>query len=135
MWNDVFAAVLVCLCPDDLYVSYALRGTFRALMRFTHVDHMLCVCVLSCSPSTIRISRKGWHMLLNFCFHSALTFAVFAGGINRIKHPIICQAVSLVPFHLSLMCSGVYRARCVCVCVFMFFMHSASDRNENMLYT
>lgn len=34
-------------------------------------------------------------MLLNFCFHTALTFAVFAGGINRIKYPIICQAVSV----------------------------------------
>lgn len=36
-------------------------------------------------------------MLLNFCFHTALTFAVFAGGINRIKYPIICQAVSAFP--------------------------------------
>ncbi|CAM4728158.1 unnamed protein product [Leuciscus chuanchicus] len=63
---------------------------------------MLCVCVLSCFPSTIRISRKGWHMLLNFCFHSALTFAVFAGGINRIKHPIICQAVGIVLHYSSL---------------------------------
>ncbi|XP_056464821.1 adhesion G protein-coupled receptor A1-like [Gadus chalcogrammus] len=51
--------------------------------------------------SAIRISRKGWHVLLNFCFHTALTFAVFAGGINRIKYPIICQAVSAFPFHLS----------------------------------
>lgn len=51
--------------------------------------------------SAIRISRKGWHMLLNFCFHTALTFAVFAGGINRIKYPIICQAVSAFPFHSS----------------------------------
>ena len=51
--------------------------------------------------SSIRISRKGWHMLLNFCFHTALTFAVFAGGINRIKYPIICQAVSAFPFHSS----------------------------------
>ncbi|KAJ3610578.1 hypothetical protein NHX12_022670, partial [Muraenolepis orangiensis] len=42
--------------------------------------------------SAIRVSRKGWHVLLNFCFHTALTFAVFAGGINRIKYPIICQA-------------------------------------------
>ncbi|KAG8594055.1 hypothetical protein GDO81_001041, partial [Engystomops pustulosus] len=42
--------------------------------------------------STIRISRKGWHMLLNFCFHTALTFAVFAGGINRTGYPIICQS-------------------------------------------
>uniref|UniRef100_A0A673WAA2 Adhesion G protein-coupled receptor A1 n=1 Tax=Salmo trutta TaxID=8032 RepID=A0A673WAA2_SALTR len=52
--------------------------------------------------STIRISRKGWHMLLNFCFHTALTFTVFAGGINRIKYPIICQAVGMVLHYSSL---------------------------------
>ncbi|XP_034040053.1 adhesion G protein-coupled receptor A3 [Thalassophryne amazonica] len=52
--------------------------------------------------SAIRISRKGWHMLLNFCFHTALTFAVFAGGINRIKYPIICQAVGIVLHYSSL---------------------------------
>ncbi|XP_033885678.3 adhesion G protein-coupled receptor A2-like isoform X3 [Acipenser ruthenus] len=52
--------------------------------------------------STIRISRKGWHMLLNFCFHTALTFAVFAGGINRIKYPIICQAVGVVLHYSTL---------------------------------
>lgn len=59
-----------------------------------------CVCFFFFG-SAIRISRKGWHMLLNFCFHTALTFAVFAGGINRIKYPIICQAVSAFPFSLS----------------------------------
>uniref|UniRef100_A0AAR2K1S4 Adhesion G protein-coupled receptor A1 n=1 Tax=Pygocentrus nattereri TaxID=42514 RepID=A0AAR2K1S4_PYGNA len=52
--------------------------------------------------SAIRISRKGWHMLLNFCFHTALTFAVFAGGINRIKYPIFCQAVGVVLHYSSL---------------------------------
>uniref|UniRef100_A0A6J0TQW0 Adhesion G protein-coupled receptor A1 n=1 Tax=Pogona vitticeps TaxID=103695 RepID=A0A6J0TQW0_9SAUR len=52
--------------------------------------------------STIRISRKGWHMLLNFCFHTALTFAVFAGGINRVKYPIICQAVGIVLHYSTL---------------------------------
>lgn len=52
--------------------------------------------------SSIRISRKGWHMLLNFCFHTALTFAVFAGGINRIKYPIICQSVGIVLHYSSL---------------------------------
>ncbi|XP_039626559.1 adhesion G protein-coupled receptor A3 isoform X1 [Polypterus senegalus] len=52
--------------------------------------------------STIRISRKGCHMLLNFCFHTALTFAVFAGGINRIKYPIICQAVGIVLHYSTL---------------------------------
>ncbi|XP_061491582.1 adhesion G protein-coupled receptor A1 isoform X6 [Rhineura floridana] len=52
--------------------------------------------------STIRISRKGWHMLLNFCFHTALTFAVFAGGINRVKYPIICQAIGIVLHYSTL---------------------------------
>ncbi|XP_042592071.1 adhesion G protein-coupled receptor A1-like [Cyprinus carpio] len=52
--------------------------------------------------SKIWISRKGWHMLLNFCFHTALTFAVFAGGINRIKYPIICQTVGIVLHYSSL---------------------------------
>ncbi|XP_035256513.1 uncharacterized protein LOC118218168 isoform X2 [Anguilla anguilla] len=52
--------------------------------------------------SAIRISRKGWHMLLNFCFHTALTFAVFAGGINRVKYPVICQAVGIVLHYSSL---------------------------------
>ncbi|TSK22636.1 Adhesion G protein-coupled receptor A3 [Bagarius yarrelli] len=52
--------------------------------------------------SAIRISRKGWHMLLNFCFHTALTFAVFAGGINRIKYPIFCQAVGVILHYSSL---------------------------------
>ncbi|XP_060097355.1 adhesion G protein-coupled receptor A1 isoform X1 [Heteronotia binoei] len=52
--------------------------------------------------STIRISRKGWHMLLNFCFHTALTFAVFAGGINRVKYPIVCQAVGIVLHYSTL---------------------------------
>ncbi|XP_030058855.1 adhesion G protein-coupled receptor A1 [Microcaecilia unicolor] len=52
--------------------------------------------------STIRISRKGWHMLLNFSFHTALTFTVFAGGINRISHPIVCQAVGIVLHYSTL---------------------------------
>ncbi|XP_029465837.1 adhesion G protein-coupled receptor A1 isoform X2 [Rhinatrema bivittatum] len=52
--------------------------------------------------STIRISRKGWHMLLNFSFHTALTFTVFAGGINRISYPIVCQAVGIVLHYSTL---------------------------------
>ncbi|KAM5140805.1 adhesion G protein-coupled receptor A1 isoform 2-T2 [Mantella aurantiaca] len=57
--------------------------------------------------STIRISRKGWHMLLNFCFHTALTFAVFAGGINRTGYPIICQSVGIV-LHYSSLCTVLW---------------------------
>lgn len=40
-------------------------------------------------------------MLLNFCFHAALTFTVFAGGINRTKYPILCQAVSALCLQLA----------------------------------
>ncbi|XP_073649875.1 adhesion G protein-coupled receptor A1 isoform X5 [Tursiops truncatus] len=52
--------------------------------------------------STIRISRKGRHTLLNFCFHAALTFSVFAGGINRTTYPILCQAVGIVLHYSTL---------------------------------
>ncbi|XP_025735896.2 adhesion G protein-coupled receptor A1 isoform X1 [Callorhinus ursinus] len=52
--------------------------------------------------NTIRISRKGRHTLLNFCFHAALTFTVFAGGINRTKYPILCQAVGILLHYSTL---------------------------------
>ncbi|KAL4699093.1 hypothetical protein H8959_011750 [Pygathrix nigripes] len=52
--------------------------------------------------SAIRISRRGRHTLLNFCFHAALTFTVFAGGINRTKYPILCQAVGIVLHYSTL---------------------------------
>lgn len=45
------------------------------------------------SCSTIHISRKCWHMLLNLCFHIAMTSAVFAGGITLTNYLIVCQAV------------------------------------------
>lgn len=45
------------------------------------------------SSSTIHITRKCWHMLLNLCFHIAMTSAVFAGGITLTGYLIICQAV------------------------------------------
>lgn len=44
--------------------------------------------------SSIHVSRKGWHMLLNLCFHMAMTSAVFAGGITLTNSQIVCQAVS-----------------------------------------
>ncbi|KAL2296334.1 hypothetical protein Nmel_018635 [Mimus melanotis] len=42
---------------------------------------------------TILIPRKGWHMLLNLCFHIAMTAAVFAGGITLTGYRAVCQAV------------------------------------------
>ncbi|XP_060746253.1 adhesion G protein-coupled receptor A1 [Tachysurus vachellii] len=52
--------------------------------------------------SVIRISRKGWHILLNVLFHTAMTFGVFAGGINQIKYPIVCQVVGIILHYSSL---------------------------------
>uniref|UniRef100_A0A3Q3M7I6 Adhesion G protein-coupled receptor A1 n=1 Tax=Mastacembelus armatus TaxID=205130 RepID=A0A3Q3M7I6_9TELE len=96
-----------------LMVSSLLCGTSVIHFIFLHPVVYACTAVmLLClfasiityivHHSAIRISRKGWHMLLNFCFHTALTFAVFAGGINRIKYPIICQAVGVVLHYSSL---------------------------------
>ncbi|CAI9590508.1 unnamed protein product, partial [Staurois parvus] len=52
--------------------------------------------------SSIQISRKGWHMLLNLCFHIAMTSAVFAGGITLSGYLIVCQAVSVILHYSSL---------------------------------
>lgn len=46
--------------------------------------------------SSIRITRKSWHTLLNTCFHIAMTTAVFAGGITLTSHPIACQTVKIL---------------------------------------
>lgn len=63
------------------------RGSLRAGLEFTGAH-----CA-SCSSSTILIPRKGWHMLLNLCFHIAMTAAVFAGGITLTGYRAVCQAV------------------------------------------
>ncbi|XP_029459754.1 adhesion G protein-coupled receptor A2 isoform X2 [Rhinatrema bivittatum] len=52
--------------------------------------------------STIHISRKSWHMLLNLCFHIAMTSAVFAGGITLTNYLVICQAVGIILHYSSL---------------------------------
>ncbi|MCI4381174.1 hypothetical protein PGIGA_G00248810 [Pangasianodon gigas] len=52
--------------------------------------------------SSIRITRKSWHTLLNTCFHIAMTTAVFAGGITLTSHPIACQTVGIVLHYSSL---------------------------------
>ncbi|KAL6456794.1 hypothetical protein MHYP_G00353380 [Metynnis hypsauchen] len=52
--------------------------------------------------SSVRISRKSWHTLLNTCFHIAMMTAVFAGGITLTSYPIVCQAVGIVLHYSSL---------------------------------
>ncbi|KAF0024987.1 hypothetical protein F2P81_021868 [Scophthalmus maximus] len=66
--------------------------------------------------SVIRISRNGWHILLNFLFHTGLTFGVFAGGINQINLPFVCQIVGIVLHYASLstMLWLTFTARNIC---------------------
>ncbi|XP_051525299.1 adhesion G protein-coupled receptor A2 [Myxocyprinus asiaticus] len=52
--------------------------------------------------SSIRITRKSWHTLVNTSFHIAMTSAVFAGGITLTGYPIVCQAVGIVLHYSSL---------------------------------
>ncbi|XP_063167507.1 adhesion G protein-coupled receptor A2 [Candoia aspera] len=52
--------------------------------------------------STIHIAQKCWHMLLNLCFHIAMTSAVFAGGITLTNYIAICQAVGIILHYSSL---------------------------------
>ncbi|XP_039978973.1 adhesion G protein-coupled receptor A1 isoform X2 [Xiphias gladius] len=69
-----------------------------------------------CANDVIRISRNGWHTLLNFLFHTGLTFGVFAGGINQIKLPFVCQMVGIVLHYASLstMLWLMFTARDIC---------------------
>uniref|UniRef100_A0A3Q2Z475 Adhesion G protein-coupled receptor A1a n=1 Tax=Hippocampus comes TaxID=109280 RepID=A0A3Q2Z475_HIPCM len=66
--------------------------------------------------SVIRISRNGWHTLLNFLFHTGLTFGVFAGGINQINVPFLCQIVGIMLQYASLstMLWLTFTARNIC---------------------
>uniref|UniRef100_A0A4X2KQS7 Adhesion G protein-coupled receptor A2 n=1 Tax=Vombatus ursinus TaxID=29139 RepID=A0A4X2KQS7_VOMUR len=69
---------------------------------------LLLLCLFSTiityilNHSSIHVSRKGWHMLLNLCFHMAMTSAVFAGGITLTNYLIVCQAVGITLHYSSL---------------------------------
>ncbi|XP_037537044.1 adhesion G protein-coupled receptor A2 [Nematolebias whitei] len=52
--------------------------------------------------SSIHISRKCWHTLLNTCFHIAMTTAIYAGGISLASYPLVCQAVGIALHYSSL---------------------------------
>uniref|UniRef100_A0A8C7UZB4 Adhesion G protein-coupled receptor A2 n=1 Tax=Oncorhynchus mykiss TaxID=8022 RepID=A0A8C7UZB4_ONCMY len=52
--------------------------------------------------SSINISRKSWHTLLNTCFHIAMTTAVYTGGITLTSYPMVCQAVGIALHYSSL---------------------------------
>lgn len=69
---------------------------------------LLLLCLFSTiityilNHSCIHVSRKSWHMLLNLCFHMAMTSAVFAGGITLTNYQMACQAVGITLHYSSL---------------------------------
>uniref|UniRef100_A0A8C8W0Z9 Adhesion G protein-coupled receptor A2 n=1 Tax=Peromyscus maniculatus bairdii TaxID=230844 RepID=A0A8C8W0Z9_PERMB len=69
---------------------------------------LLLLCLFSTiityilNHSSIHVSRKGWHMLLNLCFHMAMTSAVFVGGITLTNYQMVCQAVGITLHYSSL---------------------------------
>uniref|UniRef100_A0A8C2YJR8 Adhesion G protein-coupled receptor A2 n=1 Tax=Chinchilla lanigera TaxID=34839 RepID=A0A8C2YJR8_CHILA len=69
---------------------------------------LLLLCLFSTiityilNHSSIHVSRKAWHMLLNLCFHMAMTSAVFAGGIMLTNYQMVCQAVGITLHYSSL---------------------------------
>ncbi|XP_036859640.2 adhesion G protein-coupled receptor A2 isoform X2 [Manis javanica] len=69
---------------------------------------LLLLCLFSTiityilNHSSIRVSRKSWHMLLNLCFHMAMTSAIFAGGITLTNYQTVCQAVGITLHYSSL---------------------------------
>ncbi|XP_063131953.1 adhesion G protein-coupled receptor A2 isoform X4 [Rattus norvegicus] len=69
---------------------------------------LLLLCLFSTiityilNHSSIHVSRKGWHMLLNLCFHMAMTSAVFVGGVTLTNYQMVCQAVGITLHYSSL---------------------------------
>lgn len=80
--NTVYISATHCF---SVITQQWMQSRYKDILLF---NFELIVC------SVVRISRNGWHTLLNFLFHTGLTFGVFAGGINQINLPFVCQIVS-----------------------------------------
>lgn len=102
--------------PSSSHTSFT-TGTLpicKCINRLLFVIHFIISnhCFTLYTYSSIHISRKSWHTLLNTCFHIAMTTAIYAGGISLTSYPVVCQAVShnlteclhLNLCHVSLMC-------------------------------
>ncbi|XP_008434030.1 adhesion G protein-coupled receptor A3 [Poecilia reticulata] len=77
----------------------------------TSVILLLCLFTIIISYiyhyRSVRVSRKFWHMLVNLCFHMALTCGVFVGGINQTRYASVCQAVGIL-LHYSTLATALW---------------------------
>uniref|UniRef100_A0A3Q3WEH7 Uncharacterized protein n=1 Tax=Mola mola TaxID=94237 RepID=A0A3Q3WEH7_MOLML len=74
---------------------------------------VLLLCLLAIIGSyiyhhrSVRVSRKFWHMLVNLCFHMAVTCGIFIGGINQTRYASVCQAVGIL-LHYSTLATALW---------------------------
>ncbi|KAM9858250.1 adhesion G protein-coupled receptor A2 [Aulostomus maculatus] len=85
-------AISVRVLHPVVYACTALLLLCLFTIIITHILH----------HSSIHISRKSWHTLLNTCFHIAMTTAIYAGGISLTSYPVVCQAVGIALHYSSL---------------------------------
>ncbi|XP_036186036.1 adhesion G protein-coupled receptor A3 isoform X2 [Myotis myotis] len=97
-------AVLMDLTGSELYTQAA--SLLHPVVYTTAVILLLCLLAVIVSymyhHSLIRISLKGWHMLVNLCFHIFLTCVVFVGGITQTRNASVCQAVGILLHYSTL---------------------------------
>ncbi|XP_008280530.1 adhesion G protein-coupled receptor A2 isoform X2 [Stegastes partitus] len=86
------APISVRVLHPVVYACTALLLLCLFTIIITHILH----------HSSIHISRKSWHTLLNTCFHIAMTTAIYAGGISLTSYPVVCQAVGIALHYSSL---------------------------------
>ncbi|KAM6113274.1 LOW QUALITY PROTEIN: adhesion G protein-coupled receptor A2 [Phoenicopterus ruber ruber] len=80
LWEVLHPAMYTC-------TAVLLLCLFTTIITYSH-------------HGTVLIPRKGWHMLLNLCFHIAMTAAVFAEHHPH-RYLIVCQAVGRIILHNS----------------------------------
>ncbi|XP_027894456.1 adhesion G protein-coupled receptor A3 isoform X1 [Xiphophorus couchianus] len=77
----------------------------------TSVILLLCLFTIIISYiyyyRSVCVSRKFWHMLVNLCFHMALTCGTFVGGINQTRYASVCQAVGIL-LHYSTLATALW---------------------------
>ncbi|XP_072288688.1 adhesion G protein-coupled receptor A2 [Eucyclogobius newberryi] len=86
------ASISVTVLHPVVYACTAVLLLCLFTVIITHILH----------HSSIHITRKSWHTLLNTCFHIAMTTAIYAGGIGLTSYPVVCQAVGIALHYSSL---------------------------------
>ncbi|XP_058578948.1 adhesion G protein-coupled receptor A3 isoform X3 [Neofelis nebulosa] len=97
-------AVLMDLTGSELYTQAA--SLLHPVVYTTAVILLLSLLAVIVSyiyhRSLIRISLKGWHMLVNLCFHIFLTCVVFVGGVTQTRNASVCQAIGIILHYSTL---------------------------------